>query len=255
MAVAQRGSGKTAAFTLPMLQRLMGVRSEFSRSVRALVMVPTREVAAQVARRVLTYGAHMPFHCASVVSGIDMAPQVEAPRRGADIVVATPRRLLEHAGKGNIDFSQVGIVVLDDVDRILDLGGYHDVRRALALMPARRQSLLFSATFPGVVNALAGQLLEDPELIEAELLDGRPTEIGHGGYQRDREGKTELQAELAQRGARSGVLVFPAPVRGEPPRVEAGLHRRHRRRSSRRQQPIDRWRPSARAHGPEGLSR
>ncbi len=210
IAATQSGSGKTAAFTLPMLQRLMGVRSESSRTVRALIMVPNRERAAQVARSVRTYGAHLPFHCLTLVSGVDMAPQVEALLRGADIVVATPRRLLDHARRGNIDLSQVLIVVLDEADRILDMGGLADVRRTLALMPARRQILLFCTTFPDMVSAPTGQLLEEPELIEAGLLDGTPTGIARSsGYRADREGRIGHPGLLAKRGARSGMPVFP----------------------------------------------
>ena len=216
VAAAQSGSGKTAAFTLPMLQRLMGVRSESSRAVRALVMVPTREHAAQVARSVRTYGAHVPFHCCALVSGVDdMAPQVEALRRGADILVATPRRLLNHTRRGNIDLSQVLIVVIDEADRVLDMRGLADVRQTLALMPARRQHLLFCETFPDMVSAPTGQLLDDPELIATDLLDGTPTEIAHrSGYSAVRKGKTELPAELTKRDARSGMLVFPCTKNG-----------------------------------------
>jgi ATP-dependent RNA helicase RhlE len=215
MAAAETGSGKTAAFTLPMLQRLMGVRSQSSRAVRALVMVPTRELASQVARSVQAYGAHVPFRCSPVVSGVEMPPQVAALRRGADIVVAMPRLLLDHARSGNIDLSQVGIVVFDEADRMLDMGGVHDVRRVLALMPARRQNLLFCTTFPNMVSAPTGQLLEDPELIEAGLVDGSLSEIGHSsGYRADRKGKTEQQGGLVQRGARSGTIVLPCTRHG-----------------------------------------
>lgn len=216
VAAAQSGSGKTAAFTLPMLQRLMGVRSESSQTVRALVMVPTREHAAQVARSVRTYGAHVPFHCSALVSGVDdMAPQVEGLRRGADILVATPRRILDHARRGNIDLSQVLIVVFDEADRILDMGGLADVRRTLALVPPRRQHLLFCTTFPDMASAPTGQLLEDPEFIATGLLDGTPTEIAHrSGYRANQKGKTELPALLAKRCARSGMLVFPCTKHG-----------------------------------------
>ena len=222
VAAAQSGSGKTAAFTLPMLQRLMGVRCESMgvrceslRAVRALVMVPTREHAAQVARSVRTYGAHVPFHCCALVSGVDdMAPQVEALRRGADILVATPRRLLNHTRRGNINLSQVLIVVIDEADRVLDMRGLADVRQTLALMPARRQHLLFCETFPDMVSAPTGQLLDDPELIATDLLDG-PTEIAHrSGDGAVRKGKTELPAELTKRDARSGMLVFPCTKNG-----------------------------------------
>jgi ATP-dependent RNA helicase RhlE len=207
MAAAQTGSGKTAAFALPMLQRLMGVRLGSSRTVRALVIVPTRELAVQVTRSVRTYGAHLPLQCSVVFGGVGMQSQLESLRRGVDIVVATPGRLLDHAGKGSIDLSEVEIFVLDEADRMLDMGLIHDVRRARALMPVRRQNLLFSATFPDEVKLLSGQLLEDPELIEAGRPNSAPATIKQSMYRVDRGRKTELLTELVHRGRWPGLLV------------------------------------------------
>jgi ATP-dependent RNA helicase RhlE len=207
MAAAQTGSGKTAAFALPMLQRLMGVRLGSSRTVRALVIVPTRELAVQVTRSVRTYGAHLPLQCSVVFGGVGMQSQLESLRRGVDIVVATPGRLLDHAGKGSIDLSDVEIFVLDEADRMLDMGLIHDVRRARALMPVRRQNLLFSATFPDEVKLLSGQLLEDPELIEAGRPNSAPATIKQSMYRVDRGRKTELLTELVHRGRWPGLLV------------------------------------------------
>ena len=199
-AAAQTGSGKTAAFALPMLQRLMGVRCGSSRSVRALVMVPTRELAAQIARSVRTYGAHLPFQCSVIFGGVGMQPPVEALRRGIDIVAATPGQFLDHASRGSIDLSEVEILVLDEANRMLDMGFIHDIRRALALMPARRQNLLFSATVPDGVKVLAGQLLEGPKLIEAGRQNSGPATFEQGVYRVNRGPKAELQAELEHRG-------------------------------------------------------
>jgi ATP-dependent RNA helicase RhlE len=208
MAAAQTGSGKTAAFALPMLQRLMGVRLGSSRTVRALVMVPTRELAVQVARSVRTYGAHLPLQCSVVFGGVGMQPQLESLRRAVDIVVATPGRLLDHAGRGSIDLSEVEIFVLDEADRMLDMGLIHDVRQSLALMPVRRQNLVFSATFPDNVKLLSGQLLEDPELIEAGRANSAPATIEQSVYRVDRGRTTELLTELVHRGRWPRVLVF-----------------------------------------------
>lgn len=177
MAAAQTSSGKTAAFALPMLQRLMGVRRGSSRSVRALVMVPTRELAVQVARSVRAYGVHLPFQCSVVFSGVDMQLQPEAMRQVVDIVVATPGRLLDHTATGSIDLSKVEILVLDKADQMLDEGFIHDVRRVLSLMSARRQNILFSDTFPDQFKVLAGQLLEDPELIEGGRFNSAPARV------------------------------------------------------------------------------
>lgn len=200
MAAAQTGSGKTAAFALPMLQRLMGVRRESSRTVRVLVMVPTRELAAQVGGSVRSYGAHLPFQCSVVFGRVGIQLPPRALHRGVDIVVATPGRLLDDAGTGSIDLSEVEIVVLDEVDQMLDMGLIHDVRRALALMPARRQNLLFSATFPDEVKVLAGQLLEAPELIQTGPPNSTRPAIEQSVYRVDRKRNVELRADLVHRG-------------------------------------------------------
>jgi len=214
MAAAQTGSGKTAAFALPILQRLMGVRPGPARTVRALVMVPTRELAAQVARSVRAYGAHLPLECTAVFGGVGMQPQLDVLRRGVDLLVATPGRLLDHVGRGSVDLSQIEIFVLDEADRMLDMGFIHDVRRTIGLMPSRRQSLLFSATFPDEVQALAGQLLDAPELIEQGPRNTAPATIEQDVYRVDRNRKTELLAELVHRGGWSRVLVFTRTKHG-----------------------------------------
>ncbi len=149
MASAQTGTGKTAGFTLPLLQRL-GAQSRGGarRPIRTLILTPTRELAAQVRESVNTYGKHMPLKSTVVFGGVKINPQIEKLRRGVDILVATPGRLLDHVGQRTLDLSGVEILVLDEADRMLDMGFIRDIRRILALLPRKQQNLLFSTTFP-----------------------------------------------------------------------------------------------------------
>ena len=213
MAAAQTGTGKTAGFTLPLLQRLAetpheGGRGRHARPVRCLVLVPTRELAAQVEESVRTYGAHLPMRTAVIFGGVGMQPQVAALRRGVDIVVATPGRLLDHAGQRTIDLSKVEILVLDEADRMLDMGFVHDIKRVLKLMPPKRQNLLFSATFADEIKELADRLLDRPQMIEVERRNSAAVTVEQVAYKVDRERKAELLAELVHRGGWSQVLVF-----------------------------------------------
>ena len=168
---AQTGTGKTAAFVLPLLDRLLTSRSRGTgrsgpRPVRALVVTPTRELALQVEESVRTYGTHTPLRSLTIFGGVGMGPQIQGLRRGADIVVATPGRLLDHMDRGNIDLSQVEILVLDEADRMLDMGFIRDIRKIVAEVPKRRQTLLFSATMPPEVRELANTILHQPEFVE-----------------------------------------------------------------------------------------
>ena len=165
MATAQTGTGKTAGFALPILQLLAG-RPARRRSVRALVLEPTRELAAQVAESFRAYGSRLPLRCVEIFGGVGMQPQVDALRRGVEIVVATPGRLLDHAGGGTIDLSAVEILVLDEADRMLDMGFIHDIKRVLALLPGKRQNMLFCATYTDEIKELAYRFLDRPELVE-----------------------------------------------------------------------------------------
>ena len=219
MAAAQTGTGKTAGFTLPLLQRLMtnipeGGRGPRARPVRCLVMVPTRELAAQVEESVRTYGAHLPLRTAVIFGGVGMQPQVQALRRGVDIVVATPGRLLDHAGQRTIDLSQVEILVLDEADRMLDMGFIHDIKRVLKLLPSKRQNLLFSATFAEEIKELADRLLDRPQMIEVERRNSAAVNVVQTAYRVDRERKSELLAELVRQGNWSQVLVFTRTKHG-----------------------------------------
>ncbi len=164
---AQTGTGKTAAFVLPMLDRLADQpRPRGPRVVRALVVTPTRELALQVEESVRAYGAYTGLRSLAVFGGVGMGPQLDALRRGVDVVVATPGRLLDHMGRRSLDLSQVEVLVLDEADRMFDMGFIHDIRRIVAAVPRRRQTLLFSATMPAPIQELAAQVLTDPTLIE-----------------------------------------------------------------------------------------
>ena len=166
LAGAQTGTGKTAGFTLPLLQRLnSNPPRNGRRPVRALVLTPTRELAAQVGESVRTYGKYMSMRSTVIFGGVNINPQKDKLRRGVDILVATPGRLLDHAGQGTVDLSNVEILVLDEADRMLDMGFIHDIRRVLALLPKAeaRQNLLFSATFSNGIKELADRLLNQPK--------------------------------------------------------------------------------------------
>jgi ATP-dependent RNA helicase RhlE len=163
LAGAQTGTGKTAAFVLPLLHRLGATAGRDGRDparrghqpVRTLILAPTRELALQVEASVRTYGRHRPVRSTVIHGGVSLSPQIRALRAGPGIVVATPGRLLDHAGRGSIDLSAVEILVLDEADRMLDMGFIHDIRRVIALLPEQRQNLLFSATFSDDIRALA----------------------------------------------------------------------------------------------------
>lgn len=217
LATAQTGTGKTASFTLPLLQRLMTTppspRSRF-RPVRALVLVPTRELALQVGESIQTYGAHTPVSSTTIFGGVGMAPQMDALRAGRDIVIATPGRLLDHVGRKTVDLGQVEILVLDEADRMLDMGFVHDIRRILALLPPKRQNLLFSATFSDPIRAFAERLLECPRHIEVAPRNSTVETVTQVIYHVDRGRKAELLAELIHRGGWSQVLVFTRTKHG-----------------------------------------
>src|SRR5512134_2694102 len=166
LAGAQTGTGKTAGFTLPLLQRLNTQPPGARRAVRALILTPTRELAAQVEESVRTYGKHVPLKSTVVFGGVGIHPQIDILRRGVDILVATPGRLLDHVGQRTVDLSHVEILVLDEADRMLDMGFLPDMKRIFALLPKQRQNLLFSATFSDEIRALANTLLKDPAAVQ-----------------------------------------------------------------------------------------
>jgi ATP-dependent RNA helicase RhlE len=210
LAGAQTGTGKTAGFTLPMLQRLMSkppVQGQ-RRHVRALVLTPTRELAAQVEENVRAYGKYLPFQTMVMFGGVGLNPQIAQVKRGVDILVATPGRLLDIAQQGHLDLSRVEILVLDEADRMLDMGFIHDIKKVLALLPASKQSLLFSATFSDEIKTLADRLLKSPQLIEVARRNATADTVSQRVYWTGRERKKELLAELITRHDWQQVLVF-----------------------------------------------
>ena len=212
LAAAQTGTGKTAAFVLPILERLRHqANTSFSPArhpVRALILTPTRELAMQVAESVKAYGRHVPLRSALVYGGVPIDPQTKELRAGVEILVATPGRLLDHVGARSVALGQVEVLVLDEADRMLDMGFLPDIRRILALLPARRQNLLFSATFSDEIRRLAGDLLEQPVVVEVAPRD-TPTELVHQlVYPVDRDRKEALLAHLIRRHDLRQVLVF-----------------------------------------------
>ena len=221
LAGAQTGTGKTAAFVLPMLQRLNAEaarhddrRAAPRRSVRALVLVPTRELALQVEESVRVYGARRPIRSVAIYGGVGFGPQASALRAGAQIVVATPGRLLDHAGQHTIDLSQLEILVLDEADRMLDMGFIHDIRRILALLPQRRQTLLFSATFSDPIRELAGRFLERPAEVDVAPRNTAAVLVRQLVHPVDRERKRELLSALVRGGRIDQALVFTRTKHG-----------------------------------------
>ncbi len=216
LAAAQTGTGKTAGFALPILQRLTAMASPRSgfRAVRGLILVPTRELALQVGESFRTYGAHLPLRSTTIFGGVGMGPQLHALRAGRDIVVATPGRLLDHVARKTIDLGQVEILVLDEADRMLDMGFIHDIKRVLALLPRRRQNLLFSATFSDSIKTLAHRLLNRPRLIEVARRNSPAEKVDQIVYRVDRDRKTALLAELIHSGGWEQVLVFTRTKHG-----------------------------------------
>ena len=212
MAGAQTGTGKTAGFVLPMLHRLLahpGKRDARGRiAIRALILTPTRELAAQVEESVREYGKHVPLTSMVIFGGVGMQPQIDKLRRGVDILVATPGRLLDHHQQRTLDLSHVEIFVLDEADRMLDMGFIHDIKKVLAIVPAKKQSLLFSATFSDEIKALADRLLNQPALIEVARRNQTAESIAQKIHPVGRERKKDLLAHLIRQGDWHQVLVF-----------------------------------------------
>ncbi|HEY1290803.1 MAG TPA: DEAD/DEAH box helicase [Burkholderiales bacterium] len=212
MAGAQTGTGKTAAFALPILQRL-SVHASASASparhpVRALILTPTRELAVQVAESFRDYGKHVPLRSTVVYGGVDMNAQIEQLRKGVEILVATPGRLLDHVQNKTVMFNQVSILVLDEADRMLDMGFLPDIKRIIALLPAQRQNLLFSATFPDEIRNLVKTLLRTPAEVQVAARNAAAELVTHVLHLVAREKKRELLAYLIQTRGLKQVLVF-----------------------------------------------
>jgi ATP-dependent RNA helicase RhlE len=212
LAGAQTGTGKTAGFTLPMLHRLSTTPAVHDargrKPVRALILTPTRELAAQVEESVRTYGKYLSLTSMVIFGGVGMNPQIAGLRKGVDILVATPGRLLDLHQQRALDLSHVEIFVLDEADRMLDMGFVHDIKKVLAVLPAKKQSLLFSATFSDEIKALADRLLNQPALIEVARRNATAETIAQKIHPVSRDRKKELLAHLIREGNWHQVLVF-----------------------------------------------
>ena len=216
LAGAQTGTGKTAGFTLPILQRLMdNPRTTTGKPViRVLVLTPTRELAAQVEESITLYGKYLPLKSMVMFGGVGINPQIDKLRRGVDIFVSTPGRLLDHVSQRTVDLSKVEILVLDEADRMLDMGFIRDIRKILQLLPKQRQNLLFSATFSDEIKALADGLLNKPALIEVARRNATADTVAQKVYPVDRERKRELLAKLITDHNWYQVLVFTRTKHG-----------------------------------------
>jgi len=215
LAGAQTGTGKTAGFTLPMLQRLAQNRSTKSRrAIRALVLTPTRELAAQVGDSVKNYSRHLPLRSTVIFGGVSINPQIDKLRSGIDILVATPGRLLDHVNQKTIDLSNIEILVLDEADRMLDMGFIRDIRKVLALLPKHRQNLLFSATFSDDIKQLANGLLNTPVLIEVARRNTASELVNQVVHPVDRNRKRELLSHMIGSQNWHQVLVFTRTKHG-----------------------------------------
>jgi ATP-dependent RNA helicase RhlE len=217
LAGAQTGTGKTAGFTLPLLQRLNENQNKSKqRPIRALVLTPTRELADQVGESIKIYGRHLPLRSTVIFGGVKINPQKDKLRQGVDILVATPGRLLDHIRQKTVDLSRVEILVLDEADRMLDMGFIHDIRRLLALMPGNdeRQNLLFSATFSREIKQLANGLLNQPELIEVARCKTTAERIAQVIHPVDKGRKRELLSHMIGSRNWRQVLVFTRTKHG-----------------------------------------
>ena len=223
LAGAQTGTGKTAAFVLPMLQLLNAERAPGWKAaapagqrppVRALVLTPTRELCLQVEQSVRTYGAHRRIRSVAIYGGVGYEPQNRALRAGPGIIVATPGRLLDHIEQGHIDLRQLEILVLDEADRMLDMGFIRDIRKVIAVLPHERQNLLFSATFSDDIRQLAGTILRNPAMVQVTPRNTPTALVTQVVHPVDRERKRELLSHLIRSGAISQALVFTRTKHG-----------------------------------------
>lgn len=216
MGGAQTGTGKTAGFTLPILQRLMASKKPCKnyRPVRALVLTPTRELAAQVAESVFAYSQHLPLRSTAVYGGVSINPQIKKIRNGVDILVATPGRLLDHSRQNTVDLSKVEILVLDEADRMLDMGFINDIQKIIALLPIKKQTLLFSATYTKEIKKLTNDLLDTPVLIEISKKNTTPVNVKQTVHPVDKKRKHKLLSFLIGSKNWKQVLVFTRTRRG-----------------------------------------
>ena len=213
LACAQTGTGKTAGFTLPILQRLNTPKSK-RKHVQALILTPTRELAAQVAESVREYGQFLPYSTAVIFGGVSINTQIQKLRKGVDIIVATPGRLLDHLDRKTIDLSAIDVLVLDEADRMLDMGFIRDIRKVMKALPKRRQNLLFSATFSNDIRRLARDLLNAPVEIEVAPRNTTADRVEQLVHPIDRPRKRKLLSKLITEGKWEQVLVFTRTKHG-----------------------------------------
>ncbi len=218
MGRAQTGTGKTAGFTLPLLQRLAPQAntsaSPARHPIRALILTPTRELAMQVEESVRAYGKHLPLRSTTIFGGVNINPQTKALRAGVEILVATPGRLLDHQGQGNLNLGQLEVLVLDEADRMLDMGFIRDIQKILALLPARRQTLLFSATFTDEIKQLAAKFLQNPASVQITPTNTAAELVRQVVHPVDRERKRALLSHLIRTQGLEQVLVFTRTKHG-----------------------------------------
>lgn len=213
---AQTGTGKTAAFALPIIQNLMNpsLKNHPKKVIRSLILTPTRELALQIADNFKEYGAHTSIRCTVIFGGVSANPQIEALRRGTDILVATPGRLIDLINQKEISLNHLEIFVLDEADRMLDMGFIHDVKKILALLPKKKQTLLFSATMPSEIQALAGKLLYKPVRIEVTPVSSTVDIIEASLYYTDQQNKRQLLSYLLDHEQITSTLVFTRTKHG-----------------------------------------
>ena len=214
MGAAQTGTGKTAGFTLPILERLSNGKSPSSNHVRTLILTPTRELAVQVHDSVKTYGQNLPLSSIVVFGGVGIGPQMQKLRKGIDILVATPGRLLDLHSKNAVHFDELEVLVLDEADRMLDMGFIHDIKRIIKLLPKKRQTLMFSATFSEDIRKLAKGLVYQPVEISVTPRNSTVEAIKHWIYPVDKSKKTALLTRLINKGEWQQVLVFSRTKHG-----------------------------------------
>ncbi len=222
---AQTGTGKTAAFALPILQRLSSAPNAGAKTKRArcLVLCPTRELATQIGESFRTYGKNVHLHHALIFGGVNQRPQVDSLRRGSDIIVATPGRLLDLMNQGHCDLRGIEVLVLDEADRMLDMGFIHDIRKIVAKVPAQRQTLLFSATMPTEIRRLADSLLREPVTVQVAAPCATPKEINESVYFVEKQNKPALLAHLVDHLPMARAIVFTRTKHGAD-RVVRQLH-------------------------------
>ncbi|MDQ7075733.1 MAG: DEAD/DEAH box helicase [Gammaproteobacteria bacterium] len=214
MAAAQTGTGKTAGFTLPILERLSQGQLAKANHARALILTPTRELAAQIGESVLTYGKNLPLRSTVVFGGVKINPQMMKLRRGVDILVATPGRLLDLYNQKAVRFDQLEVLVLDEADRMLDMGFIHDIRKILALLPKQRQNLLFSATFSSSIRTLAKSVVNNPVEISVTPRNAAAPTVTQWICPVDKSKKSALLAHLITENQWQQVLVFSRTKHG-----------------------------------------